>query len=73
MSKYRRVTEVLVVEPAKRKRKCYHNANHTIEKGQLCLVVGVGIGGGQSYCRECAPAMLREGVVGLQALEKMLI
>lgn len=72
MTRYRRVTEVLVVEAAKGKRKCGHIAAHEIGKGEKCLVVGSGMGGGQSYCQECAPPMLREGVLALQTLEKSL-
>jgi hypothetical protein len=41
---------------AGKKRKCYHNANHQIAKGDIVLEVRENLGW-KGYCNECAIEM----------------
>ena len=43
---------------AGRRRKCYHSSEHTILKGERCLVVKDKMAK-KGYCRQCAATMLQ--------------
>ena len=60
MAQVRDVLNRVEVEQAERRRICHHKrSHHTIEKGQLCLVISEDNGGSKNYCVQCAPDILK--------------
>lgn len=60
MARVKNVLRHVKVETAKARRKCHRKQNeHSITKGQVCLVVtDAGSGGKRNYCDECAGEIL---------------
>lgn len=52
---------------AGRRRKCYHDPTHQIQKGEVCLEVRAGLGS-KGYCLTCARAMHAEASRRLEEL-----
>jgi hypothetical protein len=55
----RDVLKHVCVQIAERQRKCHRDRNHSISKGEKCLVVTEGsFGGKKNYCTQCAAPIL---------------
>ncbi len=73
MPAVRRVLSKLSVEVAKRKRICHRDrSNHSIEKGEICLVVEEDDRGSKNYCRACAKPILEQAQLDLDSLVDQL-
>jgi hypothetical protein len=70
MAQIRRVLGHVVVETAARRRTCYRDRkNHTIPKGEACLVIKDSASGqAKNYCPVCALAILNRAGEDLQQL-----
>jgi hypothetical protein len=71
MAKYKSLLISPEVVTAGRLRKCYHNPDHSISKGEVCLEVREGLGH-KGYCAECALEMIRLAGEKLKELSKDL-
>jgi hypothetical protein len=62
MPKVRDVLTHVSVETADRRRICHRNRNeHSIAKGNVCLVIkDAATGGKKNYCTECAEPILTD-------------
>ncbi|HET7477130.1 MAG TPA: hypothetical protein VFJ97_14055 [Dermatophilaceae bacterium] len=58
MAAVKNVLKHVRTEVAGRKRKCYRNKNHTIVKGETCLVLRDGPQNESTYCAVCAVEIL---------------
>jgi hypothetical protein len=74
MARTRRVFNGITVETAARKRQCYHNKReHSVNKGERCLVVNDASGAGKKqYCVPCGFAILDLAADDLQTLRELL-
>lgn len=72
MAKYKSVLKTLSVAVAGRRRKCYHNDAHVIQKGQLVLEVKDGMYSATCYCSECALQMISHCRKRLNEIESTL-
>jgi hypothetical protein len=72
MAQIRDILNHLTVENAARKRICHRNRNnHSIEKGERCLVIqDMATRGSKNYCGECAKPILDAAKMRLSALEQ---
>lgn len=62
----RRVLKHLAVETAQARRRCHRKKEHTIEKGESCLVVKEEAGlGKKNYCTSCATDVLQQAQTDL--------
>ena len=71
MPKYKSLLIGAEVVTAGRMRKCYHDPDHSISKGDLCLEVREGLGR-KGYCVECATEMIRLATLELNALSQAM-
>jgi hypothetical protein len=71
MAKLKSLTVGHRVVAAGRRRKCYHNAAHSILKDEECLEVRVGMKW-KGYCLECARRMVDDGLTALAQLQTRL-
>jgi hypothetical protein len=71
MPKVRDILTHVSVETAIRQRICHRKRNeHSIEKGESCLVIkDASTGGKKNYCVECAPEILTLAKARLDNLE----
>jgi hypothetical protein len=61
------------VEVAKARRKCRRDQNHTIRKGECCLVIKEGsFGGSRNYCCLCALPILAAAEVKQAVLRRQI-
>lgn len=60
MAKYKSMLKTHSVGVAGRKRKCYHDDAHSIQKGHLVLEVKDGQYKASFYCTECALHMINQ-------------
>lgn len=59
MAKIRHILSHVSVEEAQRQRICHHDRKqHSIAKGEACLVVREPAGGRKNYCAKCASDIL---------------
>jgi hypothetical protein len=65
MPRYKSLLVPFNWEKAGRARKCYHNPNHQVQKGDLVLEVKVQLSQ-HGYCEECGREMIRLGLETLQ-------
>lgn len=73
MPQVRDVLNRVDVEKAQRRRVCHRaRGKHSIEKGQLCLVISDDNGGPKNYCMQCAPAILKKARTKLAAFAAAL-
>lgn len=73
MARTRKVLNLLCVEFAGAKRRCHHDKQHTISKGEACLVIkDQTYGGKQNYCASCALAILDLAADDVQTLRDAL-
>ena len=74
MAKTRRVFNGVTVETAARRRLCYHNRRqHSVAKGENCLVIKDTSGAGKKqYCVTCGLAILDLASDDLDALRRLL-
>ncbi len=68
MPKYKNLIIASRVATAGRRRKCYHDPAHRIQKGQLCLEVKETLGW-KGYCLVCAARMLSNASGHISTLE----
>lgn len=74
MARVRRALKDLVVEDARRRRKCHHNPKHSVAMGELCLVIRNPNGEGQkNYCTRCALEILDAAEDDLERLRSELL
>lgn len=74
MPKVRQVLNGVAVEAAQRSRICYHNRKkHSIERGDLCLVMKDPAGNGKkNYCVMCGLEILDRAVDDIASLRRQL-
>ncbi len=74
MPKVRDVLTHVSVEIASKRRICHRKRNeHSIEKGQVCLVIkDHSMGAKKNYCVECAPEILAVAKARIASLEEEL-
>ena len=59
MPKVRDILVHVCVQTAERRRKCHRNQEHSIPRGERCLVVRTGPTNSKyNYCRQCAQEIL---------------
>ncbi len=69
----RDILKHVVVETAKKRRKCYRDKNHEVLAGQRCLVIKeASFGGSKNYCCPCAIEILSAADVKQAALRQEL-
>lgn len=75
MPKIREILGHVSIQTAARKRKCTRKPDkHAIAKGESCLVIKGGTyNAEQSYCGECASAILDKAEQDLSHLRSLLI
>jgi hypothetical protein len=56
------------IETAGKKRKCYRKSDHSITKGEVCLVVKDGPQNQRTYCTVCASDILEKAQGNLEKL-----
>lgn len=66
----RRVLKHVIVDTARARRKCHRNPKeHSITKGETCLVIKEqGQGGKKNYCLVCARPILHQAQADLDLL-----
>ena len=72
MAKYKSVLKTLSVVVARRRRKCYHDDAHAIQKGQFVLAVKDSMYNASCYCSECALQMISHCRKKLNDIESTL-
>lgn len=74
MAKVRRILNLVTVETAKRRRTCSHNRkNHSIQGGEVCLVIKEASGeGSKNYCVPCGLEILTLAADELATLRESL-
>lgn len=69
----RDILKHVIVEIAKRQRKCYRDKSHQVLAGQRCLVIKeASFGGSKNYCRSCASEILSAAGAKRAVLEQEL-
>lgn len=74
MAKVRQLFNGVTIEEAQRRRICYHNRKkHSIERGDLCLVIKDPAGNGKkNYCLTCGLEILDRAADDLDTLRRDL-
>lgn len=72
MAKFKSVLKKVELKAAGKKRKCYHNKDHTINKGEAVLEVTDGMFKISGYCLECALKMIEKTNDKMRELEAEL-
>lgn len=62
----------VVVEKAKRQRRCGHDRSHGIKAGDVCISIHEGMFKRKGYCRTCARLMIEFSRKQLNLLEGRL-
>jgi hypothetical protein len=70
MARFKSILKGVSLKRAGKKRKCYHDSSHSIQKGDLCLEVTDGIGSPGGYCVACALSMLAEAETQILGLRR---
>jgi hypothetical protein len=75
MPQIRHILGAVSVETASRKRICYRDRrNHSVAKGDTCLVIRDAAGGGsKNYCVTCGLAILDQAADDLHRLREELV
>ncbi len=71
MARYKSLLIGAEVVVAGRTRKCYHDSDHSISKGESCLEVREGLAR-KGYCTNCAVEMIRLAIAELGELSRAL-
>ncbi len=72
MAKYKNLLKSIVLKPAGKKRKCYHDEKHSISKDEWVLEVNEGMNKSSGYCSCCASNMFKDAKSKIIELEDML-
>lgn len=72
MAKHKNMLKSVEVTEAGKKRKCYHNKTHQIEKGDLVLEVKDGMYSSSAYCAICAKEMISLTMENLTSIKSKL-
>jgi hypothetical protein len=70
MAKYKSIIKKYIVKPAGGKRKCYHDKNHIIKKGEFVIEIYGEIKLEGAYCSQCALEIIKDGIKDLNAIKE---
>jgi len=70
----RDILKHVTIEAAKGRRKCHRDKNHSIAKGELCVVIHESnFGGSKNYCVVCSQDILNAAGNKLSSLNSELL